>query len=369
MARGRPALATMVMVTGIIALAVPGSSAFAGEFLILAGVFSTGWGWSVVGAAGIVLAAMYMLRLISAVLHKEPGPAVPEVALDLRPAELGIVVPLVALPARAVRLARRDQRQRDRHDAEPGAELVGTGQRPHRTTSRRKAGWTSSTRRSRAARPMIDTPSVDWFALSPSLVALGAAAICLLSGRFRPALAAAAVRRVHRRARLHRCRGHGRPRLHREPGREPRGGRRDHPRPLRRLRPDRRHGRGPAHDRRVLLGPDAPRPHRRVLRAPGHGRRGHGLPRPGVEPDDALPRARMVLGLPVRAVRDRDRRRELARGGPQVPDHRRDGLGRAALRLGARLRLDRRPRLLGDRAVDARPTTWSTIRSCSSGSR
>jgi NADH-quinone oxidoreductase subunit M len=96
MARGRPALATMVMVTGIIALAVPGSSAFAGEFLILAGVFSTGWGWAVVGAIAIVLAAMYMLRLISAVLHKEPGPAVPEAALDLRPAELGIVVPLVA---------------------------------------------------------------------------------------------------------------------------------------------------------------------------------------------------------------------------------------------------------------------------------
>ena len=28
---------------------------------------------------------------------------------------------------------------------------------------------------------MIDTPSVDWFALSPSLVALGAAALCLLT--------------------------------------------------------------------------------------------------------------------------------------------------------------------------------------------
>ena len=48
------------------------------------------------GATGIVLAAMYMLRLISAVLHREPGPAVSESALDLRPAELGIVVPLVA---------------------------------------------------------------------------------------------------------------------------------------------------------------------------------------------------------------------------------------------------------------------------------
>ena len=96
MARGRPALATMVMVTGIISLAVPGSSAFAGEFLILAGVFGTGWGWAVAGATGIVLAALYMLRLISAILHRDPGPAVPEAALDLRPAELGIVVPLVA---------------------------------------------------------------------------------------------------------------------------------------------------------------------------------------------------------------------------------------------------------------------------------
>ena len=73
------------MTTGIIGLAVPGSSAFAGEFAILAGVFTRGWGYSVVGAVAIVLAAMYMLRLISAVLHREPGPAVTPDALDLRP--------------------------------------------------------------------------------------------------------------------------------------------------------------------------------------------------------------------------------------------------------------------------------------------
>jgi NADH-quinone oxidoreductase subunit M len=95
MARGRPALATVLMTTGIIALAVPLSSAFAGEFLILAGVFQRGWGWAVVGAVAIVLAAMYMLRLISAVLHRETGPAVSDAALDLRPAELGVVVPLI----------------------------------------------------------------------------------------------------------------------------------------------------------------------------------------------------------------------------------------------------------------------------------
>src|SRR5581483_5978760 len=96
-ARGRPALATVLMTTGIIALAVPGSTAFAGEFAILAGVFRQGWFYAVVGAAAIVLAAMYMLRLISAVLHERPGPSATEAALDLRPGELAILTPLVAL--------------------------------------------------------------------------------------------------------------------------------------------------------------------------------------------------------------------------------------------------------------------------------
>jgi NADH-quinone oxidoreductase subunit M len=95
MARGRPLLTTVVMTTGIIALAVPLSSSFAGEFLILAGVFQQHWAWAVVGATGIVLAAMYMLRAISAVLHQDVGSAVPESALDLRIGELAVVVPLV----------------------------------------------------------------------------------------------------------------------------------------------------------------------------------------------------------------------------------------------------------------------------------
>jgi len=96
MARGRPMLATMLVTTGVIALAVPGSTAFAGEFLILNGVFNTGWGWAVVGAIAIVLAAMYMLRLISAVLHERDGSAVTSEARDLRPIELALLVPLVA---------------------------------------------------------------------------------------------------------------------------------------------------------------------------------------------------------------------------------------------------------------------------------
>ena len=73
MAKGRPALATTLMTIGIITLAVPGSAAFAGEFLILLGVFDQGWVWAAIGAGAIVLAAMHMLRLISAVLHEERG--------------------------------------------------------------------------------------------------------------------------------------------------------------------------------------------------------------------------------------------------------------------------------------------------------
>jgi NADH:ubiquinone oxidoreductase subunit 4 (subunit M) len=40
---------------------------------------------------------MYMLRLISAVLHQDVGSGVPAEALDLRPAEVGVIAPLVAV--------------------------------------------------------------------------------------------------------------------------------------------------------------------------------------------------------------------------------------------------------------------------------
>ena len=85
------------MATGIISLAVPGSASFAGEFLILAGSYQRAWWWAALGAGGIVLAAMYMLRLISAVLHEARGSVVHDEALDLRPGELALVVPLVAV--------------------------------------------------------------------------------------------------------------------------------------------------------------------------------------------------------------------------------------------------------------------------------
>jgi NADH-quinone oxidoreductase subunit M len=99
MAKGRPVLATLVMALGMFTLAVPGSVNFAGEFAILAGVFSHGWGYSAVGAAAIVLAALYALRLISAILHERRGTAVGDDAGDLVSGELALVVPLVVILA------------------------------------------------------------------------------------------------------------------------------------------------------------------------------------------------------------------------------------------------------------------------------
>ena len=143
MARGRPALATVLMTAGIIALAVPGSAAFAGEFLILAGVYGVGWGWAVVGAAAIVLAAMYMLRLISAVLHRARGFDVSDETPDLRLGEL---------------VARRAARRR----AALPVCLAGGDLGALVPVQRRRDG----------GRRVIPTPDVDWLALSPTLALL-----------------------------------------------------------------------------------------------------------------------------------------------------------------------------------------------------
>jgi NADH-quinone oxidoreductase subunit M len=124
MARGRPALATMLMATGIIALAVPGSVVFAGEFLILAGVYVEGWGWAAVGVGAMVLAAMYMLRLIAAVLHTPAGGDAAEATPDLRWPELSVVVPLLAaLLVLSAWPAAISERSFVDVESEPGTEL------------------------------------------------------------------------------------------------------------------------------------------------------------------------------------------------------------------------------------------------------
>ena len=64
-----PALATLFLVVAMANLAIPGSSNFAGEFLILLGVFQTKLVFAIVASAGVALAAVYTLRLFIRTMH------------------------------------------------------------------------------------------------------------------------------------------------------------------------------------------------------------------------------------------------------------------------------------------------------------
>ena len=205
-------------------------------------------------------------------------------------------------------------------------------------------------RRAAGAVAVIETPDIDWFGLSPILTLLGASGARAHRLRARPARGAQGVRGDRRGRRL---RGRDRPRLDRlRRQRRPRDDdrRRLRRRPLDVLRPGAdlrgRPARGRARLGRALA---VDRAHGRVLRAPGRDRGGHGLLRRRERPDDAVPRARVVLDRALRALRDRRRPRAVARGGPEVPRRRLLRLGRAAVRLGARLRRHGRAAVRGDR--------------------
>ena len=97
LARGRPVLASIVIIVGVAALAVPGSSAFASEFLVLLGAFEAKAVVGVIASLAVVLAAMYMLRWISAILHDREGDAVgASNPPELRGGGFAVVIPLVA---------------------------------------------------------------------------------------------------------------------------------------------------------------------------------------------------------------------------------------------------------------------------------
>jgi NADH-quinone oxidoreductase subunit M len=86
-----PVLATMFLIVTFATLAMPGSSNFVGEFLILLGVFQSKLAIAVVASSGVVLAAFYALRIFIATMHNRTGPRVES-------RELGLLDGLVLVP-------------------------------------------------------------------------------------------------------------------------------------------------------------------------------------------------------------------------------------------------------------------------------
>jgi NADH-quinone oxidoreductase subunit M len=83
---------TVVMLSSI---GLPGLNGFVGEFLILIGSFTTLRWWTVVGTAGVILAALYLLWAYQRVFHGEPDEDNASVA-DLRPSEMLVMAPIIA---------------------------------------------------------------------------------------------------------------------------------------------------------------------------------------------------------------------------------------------------------------------------------
>jgi NADH-quinone oxidoreductase subunit M len=88
-----PVLAVLFLIAALATLAMPGSANFAGEFLILLGVFNSVQAIAIVASIGVVLASVYALRMYIRSMHNRVGPRVQSFDLTLRDGV--VLVPLV----------------------------------------------------------------------------------------------------------------------------------------------------------------------------------------------------------------------------------------------------------------------------------
>jgi NADH-quinone oxidoreductase subunit M len=90
-----PVLASLFMIVALATLAMPGSSNFIGEFMILLGVFKAKLAIAAVAFTGVVAAAFYALRILIRSLHNRAGPSVASREIGLGDAVA--IAPIVAV--------------------------------------------------------------------------------------------------------------------------------------------------------------------------------------------------------------------------------------------------------------------------------
>jgi NADH-quinone oxidoreductase subunit M len=91
-----PIMAAVFTVVMLSSIGLPGLNGFVGEFLVLLGTFVSRRWWAVVAAAGVILAALYLLWAYQRVFHGEPD----EANADFREMtwrEGAVMAPLLAL--------------------------------------------------------------------------------------------------------------------------------------------------------------------------------------------------------------------------------------------------------------------------------
>jgi NADH-quinone oxidoreductase subunit M len=96
-AKVMPVFAVFFMIVTLSSIGLPGTNGFVGEFLILLGAFSSKTIYAVLGAVGIILAAVYMLWMIQRVLFQEIKNEENKKLTDLNLREKLILIPIVLL--------------------------------------------------------------------------------------------------------------------------------------------------------------------------------------------------------------------------------------------------------------------------------
>ncbi len=100
LARRWPVLTGCFLLAAFSSLGLPGLNGFVGEFLILLGTFRTHPVLATIGTFGVLLAAVYMLRLFVGAMYgpeRAPSGAGARASRDLSPRELAALAPLLLL--------------------------------------------------------------------------------------------------------------------------------------------------------------------------------------------------------------------------------------------------------------------------------
>src|SRR3978361_505785 len=90
-----PVLAALFLIVALATLAIPGSSNFVGEFLILLGVFKTKLAISIIAFTGVVMASVYALRLFIRTMHNRLGKS--DESRELSFSDGLVLVPLIVV--------------------------------------------------------------------------------------------------------------------------------------------------------------------------------------------------------------------------------------------------------------------------------
>ena len=131
-----PVLATLFLIVALANLAMPGSSNFVGEFLILLGVFNAKIVIAIVAFIGVVLASVYTLRLFIRAMHNRVGPHVAsrEIGVRRRPGHRA-ARGWPSSPSRSIPQLALDRSETSVQGLDPGREGAEPMTRPRVRTS------------------------------------------------------------------------------------------------------------------------------------------------------------------------------------------------------------------------------------------